>query len=319
MSLLTPVAFRQYLPKVEAELESILSEYNLPLYTMMHYHLGLKNHPGKMLRPVLCLLANDMVGGNWQAILPAAVAIELVHNFTLIHDDIEDKSEERRHRQALWKLWGTPQGINTGDAMYSLAQLTLLKLEERGIASTKIVQASRLLAQACLELCEGQYLDIEYENRLDISEADYLKMIDKKTARLFQSSLCLGALLGTDEPNLIEQLGSFGRSLGLAYQIKNDLEGIEDDIRQKKKTLPIIYALNKAEEREKLYQIYQQMELSKGDIAQFLKILNNSAASDYSREMINEYYIQAREAIERLELPVTGKQDLIEIASFLLR
>jgi geranylgeranyl diphosphate synthase type I len=332
MSLSMPSAFQQFHPKVEAELKSILSEHSLPLYAMMRYHLGWEDEYGskvkmsgaKMVRPVLCLLANRAVGGDWQTIIPAATAIELIHNFTLIHDDIEDRSSERRHRQAIWKIWGSPHGINAGDAMHALAQLSLLKLEEKGIARDKIIQASKLLARACLELCEGQYLDIEYENRFNINRDDYLKMIDKKTARLFEISLHLGALLGTDEPNSIIQVSSFGRNLGLAYQIKNDLEGVSadnsayDDIKAKKKTLPIIYALNEAKEGEKLFRIYQKAEISAEDITQVLQILNGSPALNRTREMIKYYYLQAKEAIEKSALPDSGKQELIEIASFLL-
>jgi geranylgeranyl diphosphate synthase type I len=253
-----PTSFRRYLGDLEAELRSVLGDNASPLYTMMRYHLGWVDEegkaqpsPGKMSRPTLCLQACEATGGDWHLALPAAAAVELIHNFSLIHDDIQDGSWERRHRPTVWKVWGEAQAINAGDAMYVLAQLALSRLDQKGTPLPKVILLSTRLNRASLQLCEGQYLDIEFERHLDITVDQYLDMIDKKTAALFAASLYFGALLGTDRQNQVRLLSSFGRNLGMAYQVQNDLQGIwgeeesgkaapYTDIRSKKKTLPIV-------------------------------------------------------------------------------
>ncbi len=330
-----PAPFYRYQGEIEAELKLVVHESPLLLYRMIRYHLGWEDEQGqcqqtssgKLIRPTLCLLACEAVKGDWHAALPAAAAIELLHNFSLIHDDIEDRSWQRRHRPTIWKLWGEAQGINVGDAMHALAQLSLLRLAEKGVSQEKIVLASQLMNQTCLELCEGQYLDIEYQGCLQLNIDDYLKMANKKTAQLFECSFHLGALLGTDNQTLISHLCSFGKRIGLAYQMRNDYldiwgEGSSfSDIKQKKGTLPLIYALEKAkgEEKKNLQGIYSKDEVSDEDVAMVLRIWDNLGVRDYVEQMIEQYYHQALQELESARLPSSAHQELAEIASFLLR
>lgn len=334
-----PAPFYRYRSEIEAELRSVVGESDLPLYNMMRYHLGWvdeQGHPretsgGKLLRPTLCLLACEAVGGKWQRAVPAAAAIELVHNFSLIHDDIQDVSPERRHRPTVWWLWGQAQAINAGDGMYALAQLSLPRLESRSIPGEKVVQASTILAQACLKLCEGQYLDVSFENRLDVGMDDYLEMISGKTAQLFECSLHLGALLGTESEGLKRCLCSFGRKLGLAYQMWDDLLGIwgdetiigksaQSDIKERKKSLPVVYALEKArdKEREELVSIYLKQTLNREDVAEVAKILDRLGARDYTERMVEQYYLQALQGLEEAELPPSARDELRQVAAFIL-
>lgn len=333
-----PNSFYRYQDELEAELRAAVGEGSSPLYTMMRYHLGWVNEKGqdqrssgKMSRPTLCLLACEAVGGDWRSALPAAIAIELIHNFSLIHDDIQDQSWERRNRPTVWKVWGEAQGINAGDAMYALAQLTLLRLEERGIPLEKVVLLSRRLDQASLQLCEGQYLDLAYEDRLDIGTADYLDMIDKKTACLFEASLYLGALLGTDNESQVAALSAFGRTLGVAFQVHNDLQGIwgeeesskkapYSDIRNKKKTLPTIYALQNAgdEDRRKLTEIYGGAEMSTQDISRVLGILDRTGARRYAEGIRKHYHLEAVKQFAGTGIPESFQQELTQMAAFLL-
>ncbi|MSQ14977.1 MAG: polyprenyl synthetase family protein, partial [Dehalococcoidia bacterium] len=158
---------QRYQQEIIAELELTLKGRTVPLYDMLRYHLGwidqsgktVEGMTGKGIRPNLCLLACAAVGGQIQAAIPAAAAIELVHNFSLIHDDIEDKSPQRRHRPTLWSVWGVSQAVNAGDSMYTLARLVLYRLEELGVPERKILRIARALDEACIKLCEGQYLD----------------------------------------------------------------------------------------------------------------------------------------------------------------
>jgi len=215
--------------------------------------------------------------------------------------------------------------------MYALAPLALLRLRGRGIPQRKVMLASYLVNQASLQVCEGQYMDIDYENRLDISPDDYLETISKKTVPLFECALHLGALLGTDNQKLISQLRSFGRRLGLAFQMYDDLQGIwgeeeimgkptQTDIRCKKKTLPIIYAFQKAkgEERKRLLRIYSKARISAEDVAQVLHILDSLGARCYMERLIEQDYLQSLQELKVPGLPLSAQRELSEVAAFLL-
>jgi geranylgeranyl diphosphate synthase type I len=323
---------------LEAELRSVLGDSASTLYTMMRYHLGWVDKqgeahpsPGKMSRPTLCLLACEATGGDWHSALPAAAAVELIHNFSLIHDDIQDGSWERRRRPTVWKVWGEAQAINAGDAMYVLAQLALFRLDQKGIPLPKVILLSRRLNQASLQLCEGQYLDIEFERHLDITVDQYLDMIDKKTAALFAASLYFGALIGTDQQNQVSLLSSFGRNLGMAYQVQNDLQGIwgEDengkaapytDIRSKKKTLPIVYALHmtKGEDREALLVIYGRQKITTGDVGRVVRILDSVGARGSAERMRDDFYRQCLKDLDKALPCSPARSQLGEVAAYLM-
>ncbi|MBT9165826.1 MAG: (2E,6E)-farnesyl diphosphate synthase [Chloroflexi bacterium] len=322
----------RYRSDIEAELRSIVGYSPLSLYHMMRYHLGwvdVSGQPqsgGKLLRPSLCLLSCESVGGDWHLALPAAAAVELVHNFSLIHDDIQDESRERRGKPTVWSVWGQPQAINTGDAMHTLARLALLRLEQRGAAPEKILSAVRLLDETCLRLCEGQYLDMSYEERLDISIADYLEMISLKTAALFECSLKLGALLGTDDERVIEGMGRFGNNLGLAFQIQDDVLGIwgEDesagDLLKKKKTLPVIYGIQRAEpeQRAGLLHIYGEERIVERDIVRVVEVLDGLGARRYASDVAGQYCQRALAELEEASICPSAKDQLRSLAQFML-
>jgi geranylgeranyl diphosphate synthase type I len=325
---------KRYRDEIEAELKSLITDISTPLSYMMRYHLGWIDEQGeqrlvsegKMLRPTLCLLACEAVDGDWRGALPAAAAVELVHNFSLAHDDIEDESTERRGRPTLWHIWGQPQAINAGDAMLVLSHLALFKLVERGAKLEKSLQAIRLMDETCLRLCEGQHLDLCYENRLDVDLNGYLQMIEGKTAALLDCSLRLGALLGTDDQRMVEGLGQFGHKLGLAFQIRDDILGIwgqesitgktaVDDIQRRKKSLPIVYGLAHSEE---LMGIYGKETLSQDDILRVLSILKELHARDYAQGAAQRFYQQGLGGLESIPISPQAKEELKTIAVFLI-
>jgi geranylgeranyl diphosphate synthase type I len=320
-------------------MKSALAERQSPLYDMMRYHLGwidnagnpCQNSSGKALRPVLCLLACEAVGGEYRPALPAAAAIELVHNYSLIHDDIQDDDRERRHRATVWSIWGKPQAINAGTGMRILASLALSRLEEQGIPLPKRWRAQQLLDECTLRLIEGQYLDISYESRLDIGIKDYLNMIEGKTAALIAGSLETGALLGTDSEEVIKSFREIGRNLGLAFQIRDDILGIwgdeektgkpsGSDIRRRKKTLPIVYALEKAEGglKKELVDIYRNGMFNEGGVVAVFRVLDAVDAQSQAQRMAKTYCNKAVEAIRKLTLVPPVKQDLEELFHFLV-
>ena len=329
--------FQEYRTAIRQEQIPILNQPQ-PIYAMLRYHIGWSDEQGrpsaaegKMVRGILCLAATKAVGGDYRRALPAAAAVEIVHNFSLIHDDIEDVSPLRRQRPTVWKIWGQPQAINAGDAMLVLAHLALLKLSGTGIAMEKVIRAAYILDNACLELCLGQQADLSFEKRLDVSIDSYMKMISHKTAALFEASLLLGASLGTDNERHIQGLGSFGRKLGLAFQLQDDEMGIwgdekstgkssTSDIYEKKKSLPIVYALEEAtgEERQDLERIYRQENLGSQDEARVRGILSNVAAREYTQGVSEKYFHEAHLELEALDLPDVNIKELKDIVSSLL-
>lgn len=232
-------------------------------YGMMHYHMGWtdadfqpqKFPVGKRIRPILCLLACAEVGGDPSTALSAAVAIELLHNFSLIHDDIEDGDEMRRHRDTAWTIWGMPQAINAGDAMFALSFAAIQQLQRRGASATITLRALDIFTRTCLMLTEGQHLDMHFERRKQVQIGEYMRMIEGKTASLIGASIAIGALIGGATPQQEQALQRFGQALGLEFQIQDDILGIwgdssitgkatGNDILRKKQSLPLIHALH---------------------------------------------------------------------------
>ena len=183
-----PAIFKKYAPYIEKELKSLFKGRDLCLYDMMKYHMGwvdssgreISNaNNGKMLRATLSLLASESISGDFKKALPVSAAIELIHNYSLIRDDIQDEDEFRRHRPTVWKVWGRAQAINVGSAIKVLADLSILKLEDNGIPVHKQAEVLDILESSCLEMIEGQFMDIDFENKDNISIDQYLEMIER--------------------------------------------------------------------------------------------------------------------------------------------
>jgi geranylgeranyl diphosphate synthase, type I len=306
---------------------------------MLRYHMGWQDErgasscgeSGKFVRSTLCLLSCEAAGGDASEVIPAAAAVELIHNFSLIHDDIEDDSYERHHRPAVWRVWGHSQAINAGDAMFALAYLALQGLEEQAIGYQRISGATEALSQACLDLCEGQYLDLKYEHRLDVTVEEYLYMAGKKTAALLAVASLLGAYLGGGHGGMVDCLNGFGRELGMAYQICDDLMGIwgreertgktAGDISRKKKSLPVVYGLLSArgEDRERLETLYAQRLIEERDVAEVVRILEQTGARDYAQNLAEEYHRKAVAQLGAAGLEAGRQTPLRELACFLLQ
>jgi geranylgeranyl diphosphate synthase type I len=289
---------------------------------MMHYHLGwadeslapIQSNSGKRLRPVVCLLAAEAVGGDVDQALPAAAALELVHNFSLVHDDIQDGSHHRRGRRAVWDLWGMPHGINVGDGLFVLARQALYRLVDRGVPLARCQAAMQTLDRACLSLCEGQFFDMTFEDWVEVDLDQYLWMIRHKTAALLAASAQMGAIVASDDAALAEHYRAFGEHLGVAFQIQDDVLGAwgdeqltgksaATDIRDKKKTLPVVYALNQAGDRaaaRQLAALYAQPgPLGESGIASALAILEGVGARAHAEEMAETYYRRSLQSLDQ--------------------
>ena len=227
------------MPAIEGELKRQVARLDearyRPFHEMLTYHMGWTGEgagpeaSGKRLRPLMVLLvAAGYQSSKWLYASPAAAAVELVHNFSLVHDDIQDNSDKRRGRTTVWKKWNVAQAINVGDALFVLSNQAMMDLARDYPAET-VVKAASVIHNACLDLTRGQYLDMTYENRKDLSIEDYWKMIEGKTAALISACTQIGAILGGADEATIEGYRVFGRDLGLAFQVQDDILGIWGD------------------------------------------------------------------------------------------
>ena len=337
--------FTTVLADIEAEMSSVLDErdgHARPLYAMLAYHLGLDGTDGargKRMRPLLGLLAYQSLTGDYRAALPGAAAVELGHNFSLVHDDIEDADAERRHRPTLWAMWGVPLAINAGDALFALSRLALYRLLEDGFSERRVLALMRVYDETCLALCEGQYLDISFETQTDVSVDAYLEMIGKKTAALVGASVQAGAILATDDDGVIEAYRRFGYDLGMAFQIADDVKGSfwpsadsgkpeAGDIRKRKKTLPLVWALEHGgpDDRDRLRNIYashptatdgavvhEATAMDDAQVSEVLAILERSGAREHALTEARRYRDLALGHLERLPCSEDRRRGLEEV------
>jgi len=336
-------ALESYLPLIEDELRVCMTSpphYPLAFYGMMHYHLGWTDKQfrpsqvksGKRLRPLFTLLTCQAAGGDPRHALPAAAAVELIHNFSLLHDDIQDQSDTRRGRATAWTLWGEAQAINAGDAMFTLAHLALHRLMERSLPPNRVVAAYPILDQANLALCLGQHLDLDFEKRLDVDIEAYMTMIKGKTATLLGCAGQLGALVASPDSGLAEHYRRLGEGLGLAFQIQDDLLGIwgkaevtgkpvADDIRHRKKSLPVVYVLGRQNDpdAERLRELYAQQTLSEEDVTEAVAILDGCQARPYAEELARQHLEMALAQLEAAKPAPEADEALQELAYFLIK
>jgi geranylgeranyl diphosphate synthase type I len=311
IATLEPITSR-FLPAIEDALQehwsSCLGSAPEALRGMVSYHMGWEATAasrGKRIRPALVLSVVEACGKDWYAALPAAVAVEWLHNFSLIHDDIQDRSEVRHGRETLWKRWGIPQAINTGDSVYTLAFLALANLGKDhpdGIVG----QLVSTLAETCLKLTEGQHLDLLYEYQEMVTESEYMRMVSGKTAALFGCCMKMGAILGhmpVKQQILLEQ---FGNELGLAFQIQDDWLGLwgsedktgksaESDLTTGKKTLPILHAMAHS---EAFRSAWKTDHSTPGGSQRLLEILAKTDTNAYAKAMVTQHIDQARKVLQ---------------------
>src|SRR5438445_7540013 len=213
-SVTTSGRFGTRIAAIDEEIRDVLAQPETalqPFYGMMLYHLGLDvDRPGggKRMRPLMCVLVYEALAGDSRGVLPAAAALELLHNFTLIHDDIEDQDPTRHHRPTVWSVWGVPQAINAGDGMFAVSRLAVQRL--RGLPPARILAFAGLLDNACVQVCEGQFLDISFETRTDVSTERYRAMAAKKTGALFAAATAGAAAPATDDTVVRNALARFG-------------------------------------------------------------------------------------------------------------
>jgi geranylgeranyl diphosphate synthase type I len=307
---------KSYLEAIERELQHAVKRANnfgnSRLYEMLAYHMGWESPPGdgmvrgKRLRPLLVLLSCSAAGGDWHLALPGASAVELVHNFSLIHDDIEDHSPLRRGRLTVWRKWGIPQAINAGDAMFALAHLEAIRLSQT-VSPSIALKAAELLQSTCLHLTEGQFLDLSYETRNDLTIEDYWHMVEGKTGALIATSTELGAMAAFGDSNTCDLYHQFGHFIGLAFQAWDDWLGMwgnssltgkssQSDLETGKITLPVLYGLSQA---GNFALRWKQGPISSGEVPELIKSLEAEGGKDFTELQANHYVNEALATLEK--------------------
>jgi len=324
MSTLTPnlrQAIQDAMRAAFPESESYVARF----YAMQQYHLGWRDaeltpalvDPGKLLRPYLALLACQSVGGRVEQALPLAAGIELIHNFTLIHDDIQDVSPMRRGRATVWNLWGLAHGITAGDSMFALAHLAVHRLHTVGVSADVVLEVLQRLDETILAVCEGQYLDCSYEGNLKITEDDYLSMICRKTSTLIGTAISTGALVGGSDLTTAQALYNFGVNFGMAFQLQDDILGIwgdpkatgkpaAADLSRRKVTLPIIRALRDSGQRQALADLYRKETITDADVQSMLAILDATTIQSDMIALVRRMAQATREVLGGIALPSTA-------------
>ncbi|MBI2758372.1 MAG: polyprenyl synthetase family protein [Chloroflexi bacterium] len=323
------------LSHIELELQKQVARLDEPrtqiFHEMLTYHMGWTGESsgmevqGKRIRPLLVLCVVASCGGKWLHAIHAAAAIELVHNFSLVHDDIQDNSPKRRGRLTVWKKWNMAQAINVGDALFVISNLSMLSLAEN-YPPEIVMRAANVLHNTCLDLTRGQFLDMSFENRTDLSIEDYWPMIEGKTAALLSACTQIGSILGNADDAVIEQYRIFGRNLGLAFQVQDDILGIwgdealtgksaASDLVEGKNSLPVIFGIS---QKGRFAQRWAASAIRPDEVAQIAQMLVDEGAYRFSQQEAQRLTDQALDALTKANPGGEAGKTLFELARKLL-
>ena len=285
---------------------------------------------GKRLRPFLVLKSCKLVGGNMEDALATASSLEILHTFTLIHDDIMDQDEKRRGVLSVHAKWGVPIAIVAGDLLFAKVYEAITKFTDtKRVKPKRILQVLQEISEATIVLCEGQTRDMTFEDKETISEAEYFKMIEGKTAALFETSARCGGLLGGGTKKQVKRLGEFGFYAGIAFQVIDDVlaltadekvlkKPVGNDVREGKRTLMVVYALEKASEsqRKRLLETLGNKDASTEQIQETIRLIDSLGAIHYAKKVADEYIKKAKKALARFP-DSKDKEDLLNLADLI--
>lgn len=326
---------KNLLSAIEAELQRQVSRldepHTKPFYEMLTYHMGWTGEgagaaaTGKRIRPLLVLLTTAACGTEWLHAAPAAAAVELVHNFSLVHDDIQDNSDKRRGRKTVWKIWGMPIGINVGDALFVLSNQAIMDLSENYPADT-VIAAAKVLHNTCLDLTRGQFLDMSYEDRNDLGVEDYWPMVAGKTAALLSACCHIGSILGGADEAKQDAYRSFGHAVGIAFQVQDDILGIwgdeaitgksaASDLLEGKKSLPVLHGLSKG---GKFAERWAKGPIQPDEVEELAQLLASEGSYEYTHGMSRQMTTLALNSLREADPQGEAGEALMELANKLI-
>lgn len=276
---------------------------------------------GKRLRPAVLILAAEAAGSDLKSVLPAAVAVELVHNFTLIHDDIMDKDDIRRGRPAVHVIWGEAGAILAGDTLYSKAFEILSKVENE---PSRVLKCMDILSKTCTEICEGQWLDMDFEKRDKVTESEYLEMVEKKTSVLYAATAKIGALLGGASDEVAEALSEYGRLVGIGFQMYDDVLDMTapeevlgkvrgSDLMEGKHTLIVINAFEKGVKLD----IFGKGAATLEETEAAVRTLTECGSLGYVKNLAISYINEGKAKLDVLR-DCPEKELLLQIADYMI-
>lgn len=332
MTIAVPVAFSQARDLMMPSMREAVDRLSPNIRRVVAYHLGwidadgkdVIEPGGKAVRPALAYACAEAVGAAPETATPGAVAVELVHNFSLLHDDVMDRDTERRHRPTAWTLLGEGEAILAGDALLALAQERLIDPP-----TPERLRAAAALSEATADMITGQAQDLSFERRDDVGFEECVAMLANKTAALLACSCKLGAILGGGSMESVEALGSFGRSLGIAFQAVDDILGIwgrpevtgkpaHSDLRQRKKSLPVVAALgaggSAAEDIRRM--LTSEGELDEEALARAAKLVEDNGGRSRAQEVASEALGHALASLDALP-PERSRDSLLAISNFI--
>ena len=318
-------------------MEQALSERKGLLYDMMLYQLGWMDQQGAPLpkraeaRPLstLCLLACEGMGGDHSMAVPAAAALELVHTFTVVHGDVQDGVPPSDDRPSVWWAWGPGQAINVGDGLHALGRAEIFRLTENGVAVEKVMSALNALDQACLRMCEGQYMELAFQERLDVTVGAYLKMAEAKGGALMSCAAELGAMIATEDGDSIGCLARAGVKLGVAAQIQRDIRELwpldgerpeQVGVANKKKSFPVVQALEEGavSMKRQIGTIYFKRVLEPPDVKALRDLLDEAKARESAQVVSEKYLNEALEAAEESGISPWGREQFEQLSRSLV-
>jgi geranylgeranyl diphosphate synthase type I len=327
-----PPALLEHLDRIELALREALRDGPDELARMSRYVMGWEDADGraqdtggKRIRPALCLFGAELFGAGPEVALPGAVAVELIHNFSLVHDEVQDHDAERHHRPTVWALMGEGQAINTGDYLITRAMQALL---EGAGSSERRLTALRILTEAMARMIAGQWADIDFEGRADVTPEEYLQMVRGKTGALLGAPLAMGAALAGAPPQQAAALQEWGEAVGLAFQVQDDYLGIwgdpnltgksnTGDIARRKKTYPVVHGLG-AGAANVIRYAYALPELSASDVERVVKALETAGSDTATRSEGKRLVSDADRLLSSFELAAADREQLRAIGAYLL-
>jgi geranylgeranyl diphosphate synthase type I len=303
---------------INGYLEKVLSGQEPELLGKASLHLI--EAGGKRLRPYLTVKACEAVGGRADDAVPFAAAVEFLHNFTLVHDDVMDHDDLRRGRPTVHKVYGVPLAVLAGDLLFAKVYDVVLKNRPPGMPPERLIECIAKITEATIILCQGQALDMGFPSASDVSIEDYIRMVGDKTSALFRACAQVGALAGGGSDEKVEALGGFAWDAGVAFQIEDDVLGVTadeatlgkpvgSDLREGKKTLINIHALENAndEQRKRISKAFGVEDASQGDIEAAVEALREVGSIDYARGVADGYVARAFRSLEAI--PDTPARD----------